>query len=65
MEWYIVMVNTTSKGKKYRKPSDLYKLPIDDENKDVVEAEPQSLKSNQETMDAWMKAQENMYNYNL
>ena len=62
MEWYIVMVNTTSKGKKYRKPSDLYKLPIDDENKDVVEAEPQSLKSNQDTMDAWMKAQENMYN---
>lgn len=62
MEWYIVMVNTTSKGKKYRKPSDLYKLPIDDENKDVVEAEPQSLKSSQETMDAWMKAQENMYN---
>jgi len=56
------MVNTTSKGKKYRKPSDLYKLPIDDESKDVVQAEPQSLKSNQDTMDAWMKAQENMYN---
>ncbi len=62
MEWYLVMVNTTSKGKKYRKPSDLYKLPIDDESKDVVQAEPQSLKSNQDTMDAWMKAQENMYN---
>jgi len=62
LEWYLVMVNTTSKGKKYRKPSDLYKLPIDDESKDVVQAEPQSLKSNQDTMDAWMKAQENMYN---